>query len=208
MLGRFLSFLVIGSALAGCFPDRSLISQRREPEKTWQRIAAESVCEQLKAETNDEKRHEAREYVRALLSLERGGDPNMRFANGDTLLLMAVRRNDKDIVKRMLSLDVYADADCADKNGNTPLIVACERGDVEMVKILIKAGARVNLSNQDGVTALMACAKQGNEAIMRMLFSVEVNIHAKDKAGKLFGDYAIDNGHGGMISIVSERKGK
>ena len=198
---------VFGMALVGCFPDGSSTPQPQpQVRKSWQRIAAESVCAQLKTETNDEKRYDAREYVRGLLSLERGGDPDKQFVNGNTLLMMAVRRNDKDIVKQMLSLDVYADVDCADNNGNTPLIVACEQGDAEMVKMLIESGARVNLQNSDGMTALMVCAKQGSKTIARVLLSAGVNIHAKDKLGRLFGDYALDGQHSEMISVISERK--
>ena len=198
---------VFGMVLVGCFPDGSSTPPPQpQTQKSWQRVAAESVCAQLKTETNDEKRYDAREYVRGLLSLERGGNPDKQFANGNTLLMMAVRRNDKDIVKRMLSLDVYADVDCADKNGNTPLIVACEQGDAEMVKMLIEAGARINLQNSDGMTALMACAKQGGKATFRMLLDAGANARIRDASGKLFGDYALDNGHGGLISIVSERK--
>ena len=175
-------------------------------QKSWQRLAAESVCAKLKTETNDERRRDVREYVRGLLSLERGGDPDRRFSNGDTLLLMAVRRNDKDIVKRMLSLDIYADVDCIDKKGNTPLIVACEQGDVEIAGQLIEAGAQVNLQNTDGMTALMACAKQGSKPIAQMLLSAGVNIYTKDKAGRLFGDYALDHGHDEIVSIISARR--
>lgn len=204
LLRRILLLMITGTAFVGCLPRGSFTSQS-QIYKPWQRVAAESVYVQLKSETNDEKRHEAREYVRGLLSLERGGNPDKQFANGNTLLMMAVRRNDKDILKRMLSLDVYADVDCADKNGNTPLIVACEQGDAEIVKMLVEAGARVNLQNGDGMTALMACAKQGSKAIFKMLLNAGANVRIKDAMGKLFGDYALDNGHGSLISIISER---
>jgi hypothetical protein len=57
----------------------------------------------------------------------------------------------KTLVK--LLLDRGADANGADKNGNTPLMEAASHGcDRELMRLLIKAGAKINVTNGSGLT--------------------------------------------------------
>ena len=176
--------------------------------KSWQRKAAEAAYESLKNETDDGRRGFTCDYIRALLSLERGEEPDKRFAQGRTLLMMAVIRGDKEIVERLLSLDVYADVNRADEDGNTALIFACERGDVDVVKRLIKAGAQVNRQNKNGMTALMACAQKGNKTTAGDLIMAGADRYQKDTKGCLVGDYAIQGNHEDMISFISNFQSK
>lgn len=189
-----LSILVSG-ILAGCIFDK--------PHKTWQREAAEKAYAELDGENEDVQRGAIRDYVKALVSLEKGGDPDRQFSQGRTLLMMAVVREDREMIRRLLSLDVYADVDIADADGNTPLIVACEKDYAEIAKTLISAGAKVNLQNNKGVSALMACAYNGNKAIARDLMIAGANRYLKDKDGYLVGDYASRGNHVGMISFIA-----
>ena len=176
--------------------------------KSWQRKAAEVAYESLGNETDDERRGFTCDYIRALLSLERGGDPDKQFAQSKTLLMMAVIRGDKEIVERLLSFDVYADVNRADEDGNTALIFACERGDVDVVKRLIKAGAQVNRQNKNGMTALMACARKGNKTTAGDLIMAGADRYQKDTKGCLVGDYAIQGNHEDMISFISNFQSK
>ena len=177
--------------------------------KSWQRKAAEAAYAILKNETDDGRRGTTCDYIRALLSLERGGDPDKQFAQGRTLLIMAVIRGDKETVERLLSLDIYADVNRADEDGNTALIFACERGDVDVVKKLITAGAQVNRQNKNGMTSLMACAKNGNQTIAECLMAAGSNPNLKDSEKRLWGDYAIHGNHPDFtISVENSKKGE
>ena len=177
--------------------------------KSWQRKAAEVAYGSLGNETDDERRGFTCDYIRALLSLERGGEPDKRFAQGKTLLMMAVIRGDEEIVARLLSLDIYADVNRADEYGNTALIFACERGDVGIVSRLIRAGAQVNLQNKNGMTALMACAKKGNKAIAECLMAAGSDPNLKDARKRLWGDYAIHGKYPDFtIPNINSKKGE
>lgn len=186
--------IAIVAILAGCVC--------AEPQKSWQRLAAEKAYAELDGVKDDMKRGAIRDYVKALLSFEKGGDPDRQFSQNRTLLMMAVIRNDKEMVERLLSLDVYADVDLADENGDTPLIVACEKDNVEIVEKLIKAGASVNLQNNNGVSVLMACAMNGNITLFKCLREAGADPSLKDNKGCLWGNYATSGGHKDMISVI------
>ena len=181
----FMPMLIV-VVLVGCFSSK----------KSWQRAAAEKTYEQLQKMEDENERVLARDYVRARLSLERGGDPDKGFGQGKkTLLMMAIIRGEEEIVRRLLSFDVYADVNCADDNGNTPLIFACERGgDVDVVRRLIEEGAQVNWQNKNGMTALMASALSGDEAIAECLIAEGSDPYLKDAENHSWADYAISNG--------------
>lgn len=178
----------VSTALVGCIQMRQ--------QKSWQRVAAEKAYAQLQKMEDEGERVLARDYIRALLSLERGGDPDKGFGRGKkTLLMMAIIRGEEEVVGRLLSLDVYADVNCADDNGNTPLIFACERGgDVGIVRRLIEEGAQVNWQNKNGMTSLMASALSGDESIAECLIKAGGNPNIKDVKNNNWADYAISNG--------------
>ena len=195
----------VSAAVSGCH--RKNGSPSPEPvAASWQRATAVAAIKELDYTTDDNRRAFVRNYAKAILEQEKGGDPDKRFSHGRTLLLMATLRSDKEIVERMLSLDVYADVDCADDKGDTPLIVACRNGNVEIARMLIKAGARINLQNNEGTTALMVCAETGNKAIAKELIEAGADRHLKDKDGRLFGDYASRKGHTDMIPYIANIK--
>ena len=198
-LWPLLLVVAFGVALAGC--------TQMQQQKTWQRVAAEKAFERLQSMKEDQERGLARDFIGALISLEKGGSPDMKF-HGKTLLTMAVLRGDKDIVERLISLDVYADVNCIDDNCNTPLILACERADVDIVKMLVDSGAQVNLQNKDGMTALMACARSGNKSIAGALMSAGANIRIQDKRGNMVGDYAKSGGRADLISYIANFQSK
>lgn len=194
MLRLIILSITLATILTGCVGDK--------PQKSWQRQAAEKAYAELDGVRDDTKRVAIRDYVKAILSLENGGDPDRQFSQGRTLLMMAVIRNDKEMVERLLPFDVYADVNIADDNGNTPLLVACEKDNVEVAKTLINAGARVNLQNNKGMSALMACALNGNIALFKCLMEAGADPSLKDNKGCLWGNYATSGGHKDMISAI------
>ena len=191
--------IVAAVVFTGCIFDK--------PQKAWQRVAAEKAYAELEGEKEDVRRGAIRDYVKALVSLEKGGDPDRQFSQERTLLMMAVIRNDTEVIERLLSLDVYADVDRVDVDCETPLIVACRKGYADVVKQLIKAGAQVNSQNKDGTSALMLCAYYGDRDIAIELLKAGADRALKDKEGSTFVDYARrknDEGqnHEDMIALI------
>ena len=108
--------------------------------------------------------------------LTRGADPNIRNKAGTTALMLAVG----SVEKVRLLLEHGADPNAWSKAGNTALIVAAyQYGSSPVLKELIKKGARVNVANTLGATALYAAAQAGDPNAIRTLLKHDADVNSK-----------------------------
>jgi len=98
--------------------------------------------------------------------LAQGADPNYADKDGDTPLLAAVG-----------GCAGAVDVDAKGRITSTPTEGL---GSVEMVRALLGAGARPNVANPRGVTALMYAAKYGRMESVRALLDVHADPNLKD----------------------------
>ena len=84
-------------------------------------------------------RHGTRDRFALAFLLQRGADINTRGPDGDTPLLIAVRRNDRVFVRHLL--DRGADAFVTDAKGKSALAVAEELGHEDVARLLRRQGA-------------------------------------------------------------------
>jgi ankyrin repeat protein len=91
----------------------------------------------------------------AALLLAAGADPNVRGAEGDVPLHLAVRQGDIDLVQQLLERGAAQSLnDWGPMPGRTPLGLAAERLDLPIVERLLAAGARVNQTDDSDKTSL------------------------------------------------------
>ena len=107
----------------------------------------------------------------------------------------AAKRGDVATIRQELAEGVPADLLVANRGGNgwwkdtTPLMWAAMRGTAEAVKVLIEAGADVNASSSDGVTASMFAAgavptTDGDASLrLKALVAAGANLEARDRRG-------------------------
>ncbi len=75
-------------------------------------------------------------------------------------------------------------------NSNGAIYQVKDRCDPnETVRVLLAHGADVNRASEDGVTALMAAAKQRNDPLVAMLLDEGADPHARDKNGESASEY-------------------
>lgn len=84
-------------------------------------------------------KHGTRDRFALSFLLQRGADINTRGPDGDTPLLIAVRRNDRVFVRHLL--DRGADAFVTDAKGKSALAVAEELGHEDVARLLRRQGA-------------------------------------------------------------------
>ncbi|MGE3318299.1 MAG: ankyrin repeat domain-containing protein [Candidatus Berkiella sp.] len=61
------------------------------------------------------------------------------------------------------------DVNEADKHGNYPVIIAASRNDLEMLKVLVKAGAKLRVTNEDGDNAATWAKRHNNPEMVNYI---------------------------------------
>ncbi len=106
-----------------------------------------------------------------LILLEHGANPNLQDLSGSTALIHAIQHNiynnnntdekaNIEIVKEIIKNK--ADLDIQDRFGNTALIYAVKQDCEHLIDILIKAGADINIKNNEDEDALTLINKDNN----------------------------------------------
>ena len=103
------------------------------------------------------------------LLINHGARLTARDVNGFTPLHWAAYQGMSNIVKLLLSKEV--DIDSQSKYKWTPLMQACTRGHLAVCSILVGAGAKLELTNSDGLSALQIATSKGFNGIVELLVS-------------------------------------
>jgi ankyrin repeat protein len=139
------------------------------------------------------------------LLLRRGA--SVKGIPGERALLYAAGGGERDMVLRLLKRGVNPNCRDTDEEmeNETPLMRAAGNGDVALAKMLIRHGAKVNLQDKIGRTALAVAAICGDDAMARML----LDSGAKVNSGLLYGGtaltLAIRNGRVSMVRLLLKR---
>jgi|RhiMethySRZTD1v2_1073278.scaffolds.fasta_scaffold00733_14 ankyrin repeat protein len=107
------------------------------------------------------------EVARTLFEL--GAPIEFADGNGITMLGRAVLNNEVAMAKTLI--DRGANVNVVDKLGMTPLLWAASSdfGDPAMMELLLKSGAKADVRNKDGLTALELARKYGHVEVIPVL---------------------------------------
>ncbi len=108
-----------------------------------------------------------------------GVDPNVRDAQRNTALHVAVREDSGKAVEALLK-SPGVDVNAINQAGETPLMLAAIRGQLDLVKQLVQRGALVN---DAGWSALHYAAAGPNEHVVRFLLGRGADIDARSPNG-------------------------
>lgn len=108
-----------------------------------------------------------------------GVDPNVRDAQRNTALHVAVREDSGKAVEALLK-SPGVDVNAINQAGETPLMLAAIRGQLDLVKLLVERGALVN---DAGWSALHYAAAGPNEHVVRFLLGRGADIDARSPNG-------------------------
>lgn len=116
--------------------------------------------------------------------LNQGADPDMRLADGSSLLSWAVDSQDNRMTALLLSRGASADPLESDIQGFTPLIVACQRGNADIVMQLLDRDIDVNRSTESGVSPLALCAANSTTDVVAQLLQRGAVVDAANREGQ------------------------
>ena len=108
-----------------------------------------------------------RAYLEAVL--RHGGHPDTRDARQRTPLILAIQRRRADNVR--LLLESHADVNASDSRGDTPLMHAFQglTPDASIIRALLERGARSDIPNPAGFTAMDYAATFRDPALLALL---------------------------------------
>lgn len=103
-------------------------------------------------------------------------------------------------------LDKKAGIDFAAANGRTALMATVVQQDqdraLEKAKLLVGRGAKTDLANNSGETALMLAAGAGNDGIVRFLVDKGADLRRKNVAGETVTSYAQRSGKKALVDYL------
>jgi len=169
--------------------------------------------------------------VQAELLLAARADPDMRDANGVSLLDHAVRAREVEVVRTLIAsgADVAAGSSgtplmTATMSGSTELVslllsssasvntlvrghsslmVACMHGNVDLTRLLILAGSDLDaVDSTIGFTSLMFACQDGHEKVARLLLVASSNVDIRSHAGDSAFDLACMGGFENVASLL------
>lgn len=108
-----------------------------------------------------------------------GMDLNMILNDGETFLILAIKKDFRDI--RNFLLDKNVNHDKANVNKETPLIAAASRNHVNSVKVLLDLKVDLEKKDVQGDTALHVAIKKNNDEIATLLIRQGANVETVDK---------------------------
>lgn len=122
--------------------------------------------------------------------------------DGDIFLIVAASRGEVDRVVSMVS-SPNVEIDQVDAvTGDNALIAAVKNRYNDIAIVLSNSGININHKNNDGQTALMVAAKQGNLFMVKELLNRGAKLNMVDISGNNELFYATQGGYNGIIDLL------
>jgi ankyrin repeat protein len=120
-------------------------------------------------------------------------------AEGFSPLTLACYRNNNEVAK--LLIETGCDINQKSSMG-TPLMASVVKGNNEMIQFLALKNANVNLTDDNGTTALMYAVMFKNKEAVMLLLQKKADKKLKDNKGKTAFEYAVFSGNEEIINLL------
>ncbi|XP_047443635.1 CARD- and ANK-domain containing inflammasome adapter protein [Mugil cephalus] len=139
--------------------------------------------------------------------LEKGLDPSITGAKGQTPLHLAAQCKRPDLAD--LLLNAGAQVNAVNQDGLTPLHIASRQGHTDTVIHLLQAKADPRVKDRQGRTALhWACSVQGGSHVAGLLLSAKANPNTADNEKKTALHLAAMEGEVEAVTLLLSHKAK
>ena len=99
-------------------------------------------------------------------------------------LLAASEDGSVETLEKLLGCGTQGVDTCDERYRITPLQTAAANGHTEAVRVLVMRGARLDLANCHGWTALMQAARHGHISVVALLLQSKADVHARTRLGE------------------------
>ncbi len=129
-----------------------------------------------------------------------GIDVDLRAGNGDTALMIAAYKADREAVRALL-----AKGAAVNKDGWTPLHYAAASGDNEIVQMLMDKDANLDALSPNRTTPMMMAARGGHILAVKLLLDAGADATLKNDAGMTAIDFARQSGNKDIVDGLAYR---
>eukprot|EP00929_Paragymnodinium_shiwhaense_P000360 TRINITY_DN100606_c0_g1_i1.p1 TRINITY_DN100606_c0_g1~~TRINITY_DN100606_c0_g1_i1.p1 ORF type:complete len:368 (+),score=35.20 TRINITY_DN100606_c0_g1_i1:99-1202(+) len=142
--------------------------------------------------------------------IERGHMSKSEAMEKSLWSLASTRERPHDTQKIRELLKHGVNIDCRNASGMTPLMFAASRGLLALCEFFVQeAGAHLDLQcDKEGDTALIAAARAGHVAVVRLLLKAGADSQATNLDGNTALDVAGQHGRGEVIDALVELRGR
>jgi TonB family protein len=125
----------------------------------------------------------------------------LQAADFNEALRKEIREGNYAVAEKLLE-NPEVDPDSRDGQGWTALMYAARSDQAELITLVLKAGAAVNLVNDDGDSALIVAVKRGNVEGARRLLMAGADTSLRDSRGKTAFDWAEEENRTYLTQII------
>ncbi|TGL57764.1 ankyrin repeat domain-containing protein [Leptospira jelokensis] len=151
-------------------------------------------------------------YKSCMRLLERGANPNIVDANGETAIFKLCQDNTLRLQEKTNLMDELirrgAKVNLQSVNGMSPLHWCSVFGEPSLAKRLIQAGVDIHIGDQNGSTALHEACKFGNSSVLALLLESGAKANAKTLDDKTGRDLAFENLEIADLEADEEKKNR
>jgi ankyrin repeat protein/transglutaminase-like putative cysteine protease len=140
------------------------------------------------------------DVARAKSLIEDGADVNAKDMGGETPLMAAAAKEQKEIAELLIVKG--ADVDGKDNSSYVPLSWAVWNEDRDMIKLLVTNGADVNLTPKDDWPFLHYVAWNDDRELVELLLAHGARLNVKDENGMTEFRIAVSRGHRDMAEFL------
>ncbi|KAI8796893.1 ankyrin-3 [Biomphalaria glabrata] len=118
------------------------------------------------------------------LCLKYGADPNTRFSDGSTVLMLAIS-SQCDHSKIKLLLDFGADTNITNNKGESALILAARHSPTIILELLIQNGADINIEDEHGSSVLLQTLPYSSSDYNKIALLIDsgANVNSRNQMG-------------------------
>jgi ankyrin repeat protein len=122
---------------------------------------------------------------------------------GTSPLMIAARQNCVESVTLLLA-NSAVDVNLHNERHETALHFAVGAGSLESARLLLKAGAKVNYSDKEGLTPLLVATRMKDYKLVKLLIDAKANVHYVDPVGRTLLHWAADLGAADIVELLFE----
>jgi ankyrin repeat protein len=138
------------------------------------------------------------------LLLDEGADVHFQTEHGETALIFAGFAAKGEVLETILKAP-RVEINATNRYGLTPLMAAASSGNLASTRILLAHGARVDIQDKQGDSALIVGARQNASEVVKALLDAKANPNLENESRRSAIYYAVQHDNLGVVQYLLDQ---